>query len=232
MKSRLFVSAILLPVTVAVIAAVCAATATAQTVPDRTTLPIPEPQYPHSTVLDARNAEPLPRFEVRAPEGAPNVLIVLIDDMGFSQSGAFGGWSLYLKDGKPTCTYNFLGLQPFTIAASKPVPAGKATIRFELAYDGGGLGKGGAATIFVNGEKVAEGRIERTQSMAFSADEGADVGKDGETPIVEDYGIPAPYKFTGTIDKITIDLKEMKAADKAEENKLRAEAAHKKALSD
>ena len=67
---------------------------------------------------------------------------------------------------------------------------------------------------------------------AFYSDEGADVGEDGETPVVENYGIPAPYKFTGKIAKVTIDLKEMKAADKAEEKKLRAQAAHKKALSD
>ena len=86
--------------------------------------------------------------------------------------------------------------------------------------------------IFVNGRKVAEGRIERTQPMIFSADEGADVGEDGETPVVEDYGIPAPYKFTGKIAKVTVDLKEMKAADKAEEEKARDAAAHKKALSD
>ena len=58
---------------------------------ERTVLPIPEPQYPHSTVFDARNATPPPRFEVKAPAGAPNVLIVLIDDMGFGQSSAFGG---------------------------------------------------------------------------------------------------------------------------------------------
>jgi arylsulfatase len=68
--------------------------------------------------------------------------------------------------------------------------------------------------------------------MIFSADEGADVGEDGETPVVEDYGIPAPYKFTGRIGKVTVDLKEMKAADKAEEEKARAAVAHKKALSD
>src|SRR6266508_1956237 len=58
---------------------------------DRTVLPIPEPQYPHSTVFDARNATPPPRFVVKAPANAPNVLIVLIDDMGFGQSSAFGG---------------------------------------------------------------------------------------------------------------------------------------------
>ena len=58
---------------------------------DRTELPIAEPKYPQSTVLDARNAKAPPRFEVKAPAGAPNVLIVLIDDMGFGQSSAFGG---------------------------------------------------------------------------------------------------------------------------------------------
>ena len=71
--------------------AACAATAAAQAVPDRTTLPIHGPQYPHSTVFDVRNATPPPRFEVKAPSGAPNVLIVLIDDMGFGQSSSFGG---------------------------------------------------------------------------------------------------------------------------------------------
>ncbi|MCU0577899.1 MAG: arylsulfatase, partial [Desulfobacterota bacterium] len=108
----------------------------------------------------------------------------------------------------------------------------KATIRYEFAYDGGGLAKGGVGTIFVNDNKVAEGRIERTQPMAFSGDEGADVGKDGETPVTEDYGIAAPYRFTGRIHKVTIDVKEMKQADKAEESRLRAEAAHRKAMSD
>ena len=73
--------------------------------------------------------------------------------MILAQAGRFGGWSLYLKDGKPTYTYNFLGLQRFTIAAKTPVPAGKATIRYEFAYDGGGLGKGGAGTIFVNDKR-------------------------------------------------------------------------------
>ena len=71
--------------------AACAATAAGQTVPDRTVLPMHEPQIPHSTIFNARNATPPPRFEVKAPAGAPNVLIVLLDDFGFGQSSAFGG---------------------------------------------------------------------------------------------------------------------------------------------
>src|SRR5258708_35495856 len=83
--------------------------------------------------------------------------------------------------------YNFLGLQTYKVAAPKALPAGKATIRFEFTYDGGGLGKGGPGTILVNGEKVAEGKIEHTQPFAFSADEGADVGMGSETPLCGEY---------------------------------------------
>jgi arylsulfatase len=175
--------------------------------------------------INTKNRSHTITAEVIIPKGGAKGVIL-------AQAGRFGGWSLYLKDGKPTYTYNFLGLKRFTIAAKNPVPAGKATIRYEFAYDGGGLGKGGLGTIFVNTKKVAEGRIERTQPMIFSADEGADVGEDGETPVVEDYGIRAPYKFSGKINKVTVELKEMKKAEKAEESKLRAEAILKKGLSD
>jgi len=175
--------------------------------------------------INTKNRSHTITADVSITEGGSNGVIL-------SQAGRFGGWSLYLKNGEPMYTYNFLGLQRFTIAANQEVPVGKVTIRYEFAYDGGGLGKGGVGAIFINDIKVAEGRIEYTQPMAFSGDEGADVGEDGETPVVEDYGIPAPYTFTGKISKVTIDLKEMKTADKAEADKARAEVAHKKELSD
>jgi arylsulfatase len=163
--------------------------------------------------------------EVEIPDGGAKGVIL-------AQAGRFGGWTLYLKDGKPAYSYNFLGLQRFTIAASKPLPAGKATIRYEFAYDGGGMGKGGLGMIFVNDMKVAEGRIEHTIPFVFSADEGADVGEDGETPVAEDYGIPAPYRFTGTIHKVTVELKEMKPADRAAMDKGHAVAIHKKDIAE
>ncbi|WP_429219250.1 arylsulfatase [Aeromonas veronii] len=148
-----------------------------------------------------------------------------------AQAGRFGGWSLYLKNGIPTYSYNFLGLQRFTIGADKPLPKGNVSLRYEFKYDGGGLGKGGVGTLFVNDKKVAEGHIERTQPMVFSADEGTDVGLDGETPVVENYGISAPYKFTGTINKVTITLNDMSVSDKSLEAEGQAEVAMKKALS-
>jgi arylsulfatase len=147
-----------------------------------------------------------------------------------AQAGRFGGWSLYLKDGKPTYTYNFLGLQRFTVAAKQALPAGKATIRFEFAYDGGGIGKGGVGTLLVNGKNVATGRIERTQCCGFSADEGADVGADEGTPVTEAYKVP--FKFPGKIGQVTIELKEMKKADSEEAVQGRKAAVLKKGLSD
>ena len=109
------------------------------------------------------------------------------------------------------------------MAASQPLAAGKATIRYEFASDGPGMGKGGIGTIFVNGQKVAEGRIEHTQCCAFSADEGADVGVDEGTPVTEDYK-ERDNKFTGKIHSVTIDLKEMKAAQAESEQQAVREA--------
>jgi arylsulfatase len=175
--------------------------------------------------INTKNCSHTITAEADIPKDGANGVIL-------AQAGRFGGWSLYLKDGKPTYTYNWLGLNRYTIAASATVPAGKATIRYEFSYDGGGPRKGGMGTIFVNGAKVAGGRIEKTQGFAFSADEGADVGEDGETPVVEDYGIPAPYVFTGRLDRVTIDLKEMKTADKEAADRAQKDAALKKEMSD
>jgi arylsulfatase len=162
--------------------------------------------------------------DVEIPQGGANGVII-------AQGGRFGGWSLYLKEGKPIYVYNFIGLERHAIAAAEAVPAGKATIRFEFAYDGGGLGKGGLGTIFVNDKKVAEGRIERTQPMIFSADETADVGEDDATPVTEEYQA-YDNKFTGRILKVRVDVKEMGKGDKAAEDKARGETGLKKGLAE
>jgi arylsulfatase len=176
--------------------------------------------------LNIKNKSKTITAEIEMPEGKTANGII------FAQGGRFGGWALYVKDGIPAYDYNFLGLQRFTVAATEKLRPGKSTIRFEFAYDGGGMGKGGMGTLYVNDKKVAEGRIERTQPMIFSADETADVGIDLATPVVESIGAEAKSKFTGRIPRVTIEVKEMKKADKAEEKKARDEYAHKKAMSD
>ena len=146
-----------------------------------------------------------------------------------AQAGRFGGWSLYVKDGKPVYTYNWLGLKEYSIASTQTLPAGKATIRFEFTYDGGGPGKGGAGKLFVNGQEVGSGRIDQTQANIFSADEGTDVGLDEGTAVSTAYEIP--FKFTGKIQKVTVDLKPQTTADSIEAEKARREAAQKAAVS-
>jgi len=120
------------------------------------------------------------------------------------QGGRFGGLSLFVKDGKPAFTYNFLGLESTTIAAPEPLAAGKSKVTYDFVYDGGGGGKGGTGVIKVNGVKVAEGRLERTQPGIFSVDDLADVGVDLGTPVT-DYG--SSSRFTGKIESVTIETK-------------------------
>ena len=173
--------------------------------------------------INTKNRSHTITAEVDIPKNAAKGVLL-------AQAGRFGGWSLYLKDGKPTYTYNWLGLQRYTVAAKQALPAGKATIRYEFAYDGGGVGKGGTGTLFVNGKKVATGRIDRTQCCAFSADEGADVGADEGTPVTEAYKVP--FKFTGKIGKVTIELGDVKTADREEAEQARKMAVLKRALAD
>ena len=96
--------------------------------------------------------------------------------MIIAQGGSFGGWSLYAKDGRPTYCYNLLGLQRFKIEGDRAIPPGEHQVRMEFAYDGGGLGKGGTATLYIDGDAVGEGRVDATQAMIFSGDETTDLG--------------------------------------------------------
>jgi len=150
--------------------------------------------------LDVKNKSVTITADVEVPQGGGHGTIL-------AQGGRFGGWSLYVKDGVPAYDYNFLGLQRASVASTKPLAPGKATIRFDFAYDGGGPGKGGTGTLSVNGQQVAQGRIEHTQAAIFSADETADVGIDLGTPVVEAIGSEAKSRFTGRIPKVTIEVK-------------------------
>lgn len=139
--------------------------------------------------------------EVEIPAGttANGILI--------AQGGRFGGWALYVKDGIVAYDYNFLGINRYTVSAKTKLTPGKHTIVFDFAYDGGGPGKGGMGTMSIDGTKVGEGRIDRTQPGIFSADETADVGIDLATPVVERIGAEAKSKFNGRIPKLVVEVK-------------------------
>jgi arylsulfatase len=149
--------------------------------------------------INVKNRSHTITAEVEIPEGGGEGVIL-------SQGGRFAGWSLYMKDGKVSYVHNWVGKERYTITTPERVAPGKATIRYEFAYEGGDeLGKGGTGTIFVNGQKMAEGQIGNTTPFLFSADETADVGTDEATPVTEDYA-QGDNKFTGEIAKVTVDL--------------------------
>jgi arylsulfatase A-like enzyme len=150
--------------------------------------------------VNVKNRSKTITAEIDVPAGGGNGTVI-------AQGGRFGGWSLYVKNGVPGYDYNFLGLQRTSVTSGRKLAAGKAEVRLQFDYDGGGPAKGGLATLFINGQKVGEGRIPATQAGLFSADETADVGIDLGTPVVEAIGAEAKSRFTGRIPKVTVEVK-------------------------
>ncbi|WP_454041608.1 arylsulfatase [Cellulosimicrobium sp. Marseille-Q8652] len=122
-----------------------------------------------------------------------------------AQGGRFGGWSLYVHEGRLTFLYNVLGIHHYAVRADVPLPTGSHQVRAELAYDGGGLGKGGDVTLFHDGEPVGTGRVDATQPMVFSADETTDVGYESGTCVSPDY-TARTSRFTGRLHWVQLDV--------------------------
>ncbi len=153
-----------------------------------------------NTFINVKNTSVNITADVDIPEGGADGVIL-------AQGGRFGGWSLYMDEGRPIYTYNWLGLERYTVSAPDALPQGSAEIVLDFDYDGDGLGKGGLARLMVDGEVVAEGRIEKTQPLIFSADETADVGLDNQTPVAEGIGIGRDQtRFTGTIRSVVVEI--------------------------
>jgi arylsulfatase len=123
-----------------------------------------------------------------------------------SQAGYFGGWTLYAKAGRLHHEYNFFAIERTNIASAAPLAPGKHTIVYEFVPDEAKPGTGGKSILSVDGQKVAEGHIPKTQPFMFSADEGTDVGLDGETNVSADYK-QGDNAFTGRIVKVTVEQK-------------------------
>jgi arylsulfatase A-like enzyme len=151
-----------------------------------------------NSVISIKNKSHAVSAEIDVPEsGAEGVII--------AQGGNIGGWSLYAKYGKLKYCYNLLGIHYFYVEADSVLAAGAHQVRMEFAYDGGGLGKGGMASLYVDGKKVGEGKVAATAAMIFSADDGCDVGQDTGSPVSEDYG-PHGNEFSGRIKGLQIAI--------------------------
>jgi arylsulfatase A-like enzyme len=153
-----------------------------------------------NSVVVIKNKSHSVTAEIVVPEGGASGVIV-------AQGGAFGGFSLYAHEGKPAYCYNLFGLQRFKVYGGDVMSTGTHQVRVEFTYDGGGLGKGGSVSLFVDGQKVGEGRVEGTVPMLFSADETTDVGHDSATPVSDDHG-PNETAFNGRISWVQVDIDE------------------------
>jgi arylsulfatase A-like enzyme len=153
-----------------------------------------------NSVVSIKNKSHSVTAELVVPSsGAEGVII--------AQGGNIGGWSLYAKGGKLKYCYNLLGIQYFYAESDRAIPTGDRQVRVEFAYDGGGLGKGGTATLFIDGKKTGEVRVPATAAMVFSADDGCDVGVDTGSPVSQDYG-PRGNEFSGRVKGVQISIAE------------------------
>ncbi len=153
-----------------------------------------------NSVVNIKNKSHSVTAEIVVPTtGADGVII--------AQGGNIGGWSLYAKGGKLKYCYNLLGIQQFYAESSTPLPSGDHQVRMEFAYAGGGLGKGGTASLFVDGKKVGEGKVAATAAMVFSADDGCDVGVDTGSPVSPDYGSRG-NEFSGRVKGVQLAIAE------------------------
>jgi arylsulfatase A-like enzyme len=153
-----------------------------------------------NSVLNLKNKSHAVTAEIVVPTtGAEGVIV--------AQGGNIGGWSLYAKGGKLKYCYNLLGIHQFFAESSDPLPAGEHQVRMEFAYAGGGLGKGGTASLFVDGKKVGDGKVAATAAMVFSADDGCDVGVDTGSPVSPDYGSRG-NEFTGRVKGVQLAIAE------------------------
>jgi arylsulfatase A-like enzyme len=153
-----------------------------------------------NSVVNTKNKSHSVTAEIFVPkEGAKGVIV--------AQGGNIGGWSLYAKDGKLKYCYNLLGVQYFYAESNNPLPPGTHQVRMEFVYAGGGLGKGGTASLFMDGKKVGEGKVGATAAMVFSADDGCDVGVDTAAPVSPDYGSRG-NEFNGVVKGVQLAIAE------------------------
>jgi hypothetical protein len=163
------------------------------------------PRIPEGAAPDLKNKSFTITAQLDIPKAPAEGVIV-------TQGGLFGGYALYVENGKPVYFYNTANLLHARVASPKELGPGKHTVVLAFRYDGGGVGKGGLATMTVDGEKVAEGRVEKTLGYRISIDEAFDVGEDSGTPVNLTYDVP--FRFTGHVDKVTIDLGDVAKADR------------------
>jgi arylsulfatase len=153
-------------------------------------------RLPETSAPDLMNRSFKITAMVDLPKGPVNGMLV-------TDGGRFGGYGLFLQNSKLVYVYNFGNEHRYVITSNETVPAGRVKLGFEFKSDGG-LGAGGMGKLLINGNPVAQGRIERTELYMFTDDETFDVGMDTGTPVIESYQVPFPLE--GKIERLDIQL--------------------------
>jgi hypothetical protein len=148
-------------------------------------------------LINTKNKSHSVTAQITVPENGANGVII-------AQGGNFGGWGLYCKDAKLKYVYNLLGLHTYTVEFPDVLASGDAQVQMDFTCDGGGLGKGGTAALYVDGTKVAEGRLDKTHPLIFSADSTAIAGEKGGTPISDDFVRAGNNAYNGTVSWVHI----------------------------
>ena len=151
-----------------------------------------------NSVVVLKNKSHAVTAQIVVPDGGAEGVII-------AQGGAFGGWSLYLKDGRPAYCYNLFGLQQFKVYGEAAVASGEHQVRAEFAYDGGGLGKGGTATLYLDGSQGRRGprRRHRADALLGRRDHRR---RHGQRDAGERRPGPRDGRFTGRVRWVEIDL--------------------------
>lgn len=152
-----------------------------------------------NVAINVKNRSYAVTAEIEAPADRP------LNGAIIAQGGRTGGWSFFTENGKLGYHYNHCGLLRKTILSDADIGAGRHQVRAEFAYAGGGIGRGGTVTLYIDGKAVGSGAIERTHPLYYSFDEGLDVGIDTGMPVYEGY-VTERGKFNGTIQWAEIQL--------------------------
>jgi hypothetical protein len=169
-------------------------------------------RIPESSAVNTKNTSHTITATIEEPQGGAEGVLV-------AEGGAAGGYTLYIKDGKPIYEYNFMAHERYKAASSEALSPGRNVVRVDFTYDGGGVGKGGITSLFVNDKKVAEKRIDKTCPSRFG-NETFDLGMDNGSPVSENYEPPLAY--TGTIKKVEIDIQASNLSE-SDQEKIRAD---------
>jgi len=153
---------------------------------------------PEGSAPDLKNKSFRITAEVNIPSAGAEGMI-------FTQGGITAGWGFYIRERKLVGLHNYVDSKRFRIVSTENVPTGKVTLAMDFQYDGGGMSKGGTITLLANGRKIGTGRVDNTAGFKYSLYEGQDIGEDSGSPVDTTYA--PPFKFTGRIEKVTVELK-------------------------